>query len=78
MSVMIQVRNVPESLHRELVRRAELRGQSLTAYVQDILEREVSRPPRTEIVRRIMEREPVKLDVPIADLIREGRYVSPR
>ncbi|HIN51222.1 MAG TPA: hypothetical protein EYM78_10985 [Gemmatimonadetes bacterium] len=75
---MIQVRNVPESLHRELVRRAELRGQSLTAYVQDILEREVSRPPRTEIVRRIMEREPVKLDVPIADLIREGRYVSPR
>ncbi|HAC06180.1 MAG TPA: hypothetical protein DCF71_10015, partial [Gemmatimonadetes bacterium] len=71
---MIQVRNVPESLHRELVRRAELRGQSLTAYVQDILEREVSRPPRTEIVRRIMEREPVKLDVPIADLIREGRY----
>jgi len=75
---MIQVRNVPESLHRELVRRAELRGQSLTAYVQDILEREVSRPPRTEIVRRIMEREPVKLDVPIADLTREGRYVSPR
>ena len=75
---MIQVRNVPESLHRELVRRAELRGQSLTAYVQDILEREVSRPPRTEIVRRIMEREPVKLDVPIADLIREGRDASPR
>ena len=78
MSVMIQVRNVPESLHRELVHRADLRGQSLTAYVQDILEREVSRPPRTEIVRRIMEREPVKLDVPIADLIREGRYASPR
>lgn len=75
---MIQVRNVPESLHRELVHRADLRGQSLTAYVQDILEREVSRPPRTEIVRRIMEREPVKLDVPIADLIREGRYASPR
>ena len=75
---MIQVRNVPESLHRELVRRADLRGQSLTAYVQNILEREVSRPPRTEIVRRIMEREPVKLDVPIADLIREGRYASPR
>ncbi|MEE2846754.1 MAG: toxin-antitoxin system HicB family antitoxin [Gemmatimonadota bacterium] len=48
---MIQVRNVPESLHRELVRRADLHGQSLTAYVQDILEREVSRPPRTEIVR---------------------------
>lgn len=73
MSVMIQVRNVPESLHRELVRRAELRGQSLTAYVQDILEREVHRPSRAEIVRRIMEQEPVKLDFPVADLIREDR-----
>lgn len=73
MSVMIQVRNVPEPLHRELVRRASLRGQSLTAYVQQILEREVRRPPRAEVVRRIMELEPVKLDLPISDLIREER-----
>jgi plasmid stability protein len=70
---MIQVRNVPESLHRELVRRAALRGQSLTAYVQAILEREVDRPSRAEIVRRAMALEPVKLDVPVADLIREDR-----
>ncbi len=73
MSVMIQVRNVPESLHRELVRRANLRGQSLTAYVQEILEREVDRPSRAEVVRRAMELEPVKLDLPISELIRDER-----
>ena len=72
-SVMIQVRNVPDALHRELVRRAEARGMSLTAYVQSILEREVDRPSRAEIVRRVRALKPVKLDVPVADLIREGR-----
>lgn len=74
---MIQVRNVPESLHRELTRRAGLRGQSLTAYVQEILEREVDRPSRAELVRQIMELEPVKLDVSIADIIREERGALP-
>ena len=72
-SVMIQVRNVPEELHRELVRRAEGRGMTLTAYVQSILEREVERPSRAEIVRRVLARKPVTLDRPFADYIREGR-----
>ena len=70
---MIQVRNVPEPLHRELVRRASLPGQSVPPYVQQILEREVRPPPRAEVGRRIMELEPVKLDLPISDLIREER-----
>ena len=70
---MIQVRNVPESLHGELVRRAEARGQTLTAYIQGILEREVGRPSREDVVRRIMELEPVELGRPIAEYIREDR-----
>jgi hypothetical protein len=73
MPVMIQVRNVPDSLHRELVRRAEARGMSLTDYVQSILEREVDRPSRAEVVRRVKALKPVRLDVPVAELIREGR-----
>jgi predicted HicB family RNase H-like nuclease len=36
-SKMIQVRSVPASLHRELVKRARARGMTLTDYVQDIL-----------------------------------------
>jgi antitoxin FitA len=53
---MIQVRNVPPELHAELVRRARLAGQTLTAYVQDILEREVGRPPADEVLARIKAR----------------------
>ncbi len=70
---MIQVRNVPESLHRELVRRARARGQTLTAYVQEILEREVTRSDRGDVVRRIRELPPVRLGRPVADYIAEGR-----
>lgn len=76
MSVMIQVRNVPKSLHRELVRRAEEKGLSLTAYIQSILEREVARPSRDEILRRIHDAKPVELDRPFADDIRDGRRAT--
>lgn len=73
MSKMIQVRNVPDRLHRELVRRARARGRTLTDYVQDILEREVTRPPAEEVFERISKRTPVGLGVRAADLIREER-----
>ncbi len=70
---MIQVRNVPDGLHEELVRRARARGQTLTDYVQGILEREVARPDREEIFRRILQSDPVDLPVRAATLIREER-----
>ena len=73
MSKMIQVRNVPDRLHRELARRAKARGQTLTDYIQAILEREVTRPPAAEVLDRIEARRPVKLGRPAADLIREER-----
>jgi antitoxin FitA len=73
MAKMIQVRNVPDRLHRELKRRAKLRGQSLTEYVEEILEREVSLPPQEEVFERIRQSEPVDLGVPFADLIRAER-----
>lgn len=77
MSVMIQVRNVPDSLHRELVRRAEARGMTLTAYVQSILEREVGLMPLTDVVRRIAELEPIQSDYPVSDLVRADRGPLP-
>ena len=73
MAKMIQVRNVPDALHRELVRRAEARGETLTQYIQGILEREVSRPRPEDVFERIRSREPVKLDRPISEIIREER-----
>jgi plasmid stability protein len=73
MPKMIQVRNVPDSLHGELMRRARARGQTLTDYIQGILEREVARPEPAEVFRRIRAQTPVELPVPAATLIREER-----
>jgi plasmid stability protein len=71
MPKMIQVRSVPDRLHRELLRRAKKRGQTLTDYVQQILEREVARAPVEDVFERIARRTPVNLGRPVADLIRE-------
>jgi plasmid stability protein len=73
MPKMLQVRNVPEELHRELVRRARARGMTLTDYVREILEREAGRMPREEFFARIHADEPVELDRPVAEIIREER-----
>ncbi|HVL88992.1 MAG TPA: hypothetical protein VM841_02030 [Actinomycetota bacterium] len=73
MSKMIQVRNVPDRLHRELTKRAKARGQTLTDYIQELLERDVARPPAVEVFDRIEARKPVKLGRRAADLIREER-----
>ena len=75
---MLQVRDVPDPLHKELVRRARARGQSLTDYVQKILEREVARPPAEEVFERIHRQPPVDLGRPAADLIREKRRARRR
>ena len=40
-----------DRLHKELVRRARVRGQTLTDYLQEILEREVARPEPAEVDR---------------------------
>lgn len=70
---MIQVRNVPDRLHRELTKRAKRRGVTLTKYIEDILEREVARPPAEEVFERIEASEIVRLGRPAADLIHEER-----
>ena len=73
MSKMIQVRNVPDRLHRELTRRARASGESLTKYVERILEREVSRPLPQELFNRIARRTRVDLGEPAAELIKRER-----
>jgi len=73
MSKMIQVRNVPDRLHRELLRRARARGETLTSYVQRILEREVAGPLPHEVFDRIARRTRVDLGEPAAELIKRER-----
>ncbi len=73
-SKMIQVRNVPSRVHRELVREAQKRGQTLTQYIEEILEREVAQRRKGAVFERIMKRSPVHLEgVDTAELIRQER-----
>jgi hypothetical protein len=77
MSKMIQVRNVSERLHRELVRRARRRGLTLTGYIEEVLEREVARPPAEEVFERIARRSRVDLGRSATDILREEREARP-
>lgn len=73
MTKMLQVRHISDRLHRELRRRAKARGQTLTEYVQDVLEREVARPQPTEVFDRIEARSSIAVDVRLDDIIRKER-----
>lgn len=73
MAKMLQIRNVPSRVHAELKRRAEKAGRTLTDYVQEILEREVARPPKEEVFARLRRRSRVALDRPASDFIAQAR-----
>ena len=58
MSKMIQIRNVPDEVHRRLKSRAALAGLSMSDYVLRELEQVLSRPTRAEVFARIAELPP--------------------
>ena len=61
MSKMIQVRDVPDEVHRTLKMRAAAAGMSLSDYVKRDLELAASRPTLDEIDDRVRERGPSRL-----------------
>ncbi|HEX4996717.1 MAG TPA: hypothetical protein VFY29_00725 [Terriglobia bacterium] len=70
---MVQIRNVPDSIHRKLKARAAGAGQSLSDYLLAEIERMLARPTREEMLTRIHTRRPVRLKTSAAILIREER-----
>lgn len=73
MSKMIQVRNVPDALHRTLKAQAAQEGKSLSDYLLGELRKSAERPTLAELRRRLQSREPVKVSVSSAKVIREER-----
>lgn len=73
MSIMIQIRNVPDELHREVKARAARAGMSLSDYLLDLLRRTAERPEREELLRRVRERAPVYSGELSADAVRAER-----
>ncbi len=62
MSKMIQIRNVPDDLHRTLKVRAAKAGMPLSDYLLSEIERVAERPTLAEMMERLRSREPVELD----------------
>ena len=49
----LQIRNVPDELHRQLKSRAAMEGRSLSDYALSELRRAMRRPTRLEIVEQV-------------------------
>lgn len=70
---MIQVRNVPDSLHRELKARAARAGKTLSDYLLDVIRQAIERPEPEELLLRLRERRPVYPSVSPAEAVRSER-----
>jgi plasmid stability protein len=73
MAKMIQIRHVPDDLHRILRVRAAQDGLSLSDYLLKQLQRAAERPTRAELLERIARRTPVRSRVRAADAVRAER-----
>lgn len=73
MSKMIQLRNVPDDLHRNLKVRAAQEGMSLSDYLVAEIQKVAERPTLSELRKRLHERTPVEPHVPPAEAIRAER-----
>ncbi|HEY0106557.1 MAG TPA: hypothetical protein VGB91_10770 [Rhizomicrobium sp.] len=73
MPKMIQLRNVPDSLHRKLKARAAEAGMTLSDYLILEAKKLAEQPTLEEMRKRLAALPPVTLDVSVADLIREER-----
>ena len=69
----IQIRNVPEPLHRRLKARAAMEGVSMSQYLVWQIERSLARPGRRETLDAIRREPPLVLDPAPADVLREER-----
>lgn len=73
MPVMLQVRSVPDEIHRTLKSRAAAEGMPLSDYALAILEREASRPTRAEMLRRFEALSTVRTKERPAAIVAKGR-----
>jgi len=73
MATMIQIRNVPDALHRRLKARAALAGMSLSDYLLREVSEVASRPTIEELRARLAQRPAVAPSVPPAEALRAER-----
>jgi antitoxin FitA len=70
---MVQLRNVPDTLHRVLKARAAMAGMSLSDYLLTEIKEIAERPTLAELRERLHTRKSVTLQLNTARLVREER-----
>lgn len=73
MSVMIQIRNVPDELHRKLKARAAEAGMSLSAYLLRDISNSAEKPSPSEWREMLRKLPKIKLKESPAETIRKMR-----
>jgi plasmid stability protein len=73
MPKMIQLRNVPDGLHRGLKARAAMAGMSLSDYLLAEIKEIAERPTLEEMRQRLRQRKPILARIDTARLVREER-----
>jgi antitoxin FitA len=73
MTAMIQIRNVPDALHRRLKSRAALAGMSLSDFLLSEIRQVAERPTLDELRARLDKRPTVTLSVETAQAVRAER-----
>lgn len=73
MSKMIQLRNVPDALHRALKARAAMAGMSLSDYLLAEIKEIAERPTLAELRELLHTRKPIKATLDTARLVQEER-----
>ena len=73
MSKMIQIRNVPDALHRRLKARAALAGMSLSDYLLREIRQVAQQPTLEEMLERLRRRTPVRTRLSPAEAVRAER-----
>jgi antitoxin FitA len=73
MSVMIQIRHVPDALHRRLKSRAALAGMSLSDYLLQQIREVAERPTVEELRARLARRSTVTPSMDTAEAVRAER-----
>lgn len=73
MSKMIQIRNVPDDIHRQIKARAAQAGMSLSDYLLREVRRTIATPPIEEVLARVTTRERPRLSETPAEAVRAER-----
>lgn len=73
MTKMIQIRNVPDEIHRKLKARAALAGMTLSDYLLAEARRIIEKPTPREMAARLRQRVPVEPVETPAEAVRKER-----